>query len=125
MLKVVSAVVVVLLAALLMLDALTASAQSWMNPSTAFRVEWEPGTSRRGAVVRGYVYNDQGYTAANIRLVVESLDPAGQLAATTIGYVGQVAPPFGRAYFEVPLAAPATGYRVRVAAWEPIHRGGM
>ncbi len=118
------AVVGALLVSALMLDALTVDAQQWMTPADGFRVEWEPMTSKRGPAVRGYVYNDRGYIAGNIRLIVESLDGAGQLAATTIGYLPGTAPPFGRLYFEVPVSAPATSYRVRVGAWEPLGRGG-
>lgn len=119
-----AAVVGALLVSVLVLDALTVDAQQWMTPAHDFRVDWEPITSRRGPAVRGYVYNDGGHAATNIRLIVESLDGAGQLAATTIGYLAGTAPPFGRLYFVVPLAAPATSYRVRVGSWDPLGRGG-
>jgi hypothetical protein len=89
-----------------------------------FRVEWESATTKRGPVLRGYVWNDQGYAAGNVRLFIESLDASGAVAATTVGYVLGVIGPFDRLYFEVKLAAPATNYRVRVASWEPQGRGG-
>ncbi|MBI2204771.1 MAG: hypothetical protein HYU41_13050 [Candidatus Rokubacteria bacterium] len=118
------ALVGALTVAVLTLDALSVDAQSWTTPADGFRVEWEPMTSQRGPAVRGYVYNDGGHVAGNIRLIVESLDGAGQLAATTIGYLSGTAPAFGRLYFEVPVKAPATSYRVRVGSWEAVERGG-
>lgn len=118
------AVIGALIAAVLLLDALTVDAQQWTTPADGFRVDWEPTTSKRGLVLRGYVYNDGGHAAGNIRLIVESLDGAGQLAATTVAYVSGTAPAFGRVYFEAPLAAPASTYRVRVGSWEPLFRGG-
>lgn len=101
-----------------------ASGQSWTTPNPGFRVEWEPTQTRRGLVIRGYVHNDSGYTAANVRLLIESLDAGGQVAATTVGYLPGTAPPFNRLYFEVPVKAAAASYRVRVGSWEPIGRGG-
>jgi hypothetical protein len=107
------------------LEAVTpAAAQSWTTPDRGFRVEWEPVQGKRGPVIRGYLHNDSGYTVANVRLIIESIDAGGQLANTTIGYLPGTAPPFDRLYFEVPLKAPAASYRVRVGSWEPIGRGG-
>ena len=117
----------VLVAAVLALDAVTpADAQQWAMPTAErfFRVEWEPAETKRGTVLRGYVWNDQGHAAGNVRLFIESIDGGGAVAATTVGYVLGVIAPFDRLYFEVKLAAPATNYRVRVASWEPQGRGG-
>jgi hypothetical protein len=111
--------------AILALDELApAVAQSWAVPDRGFRVDWESVQTKRGLTIRGYVNNDLGYGATNIRLVIESLDASGQVAATTIGYLQGSAPPFGRLYFEVPVKAPASSYRVRIAAWDPVARGG-
>jgi hypothetical protein len=107
------------------LEAVTpAAAQSWAIPDRGFRVEWEPVETRRGPGLRGYVHNASGYTAANVRLLIESVDAAGQVAATTVAYLPGTAPPFDRLYFEVPLKAAAASYRVRVGSWEPVGRGG-
>ncbi len=76
-------------------------------------------------MIRGYVNNESGTGATNFRLVIESLDGAGQVAATTIGYLQGDALAFDRLYFEVPLKAPASSYRVRVGAWDAVGRGGM
>ena len=101
-----------------------ATAQSWTTTDRGFRLDWEPAQTKRGTVIRGYLNNDSGYTAANVRLIIESIDAGGQVAATTIGYLPGTAPPFDRLYFEVPLKAAAASYRVRVGSWEPIGRGG-
>ena len=102
-----------------------AAAQSWTVPDRGnFRIDWEAAQARRGPVIRGYLYNHSGYTATNIRLVIDSVDAGGQVGETTIGYLPGTAPPFDRLYFEVPLKATGTNYRVRVGSWEPIGRGG-
>jgi hypothetical protein len=107
------------------LDVLTpADAQQWTTPDRGFRVDWEPVTTKRGAtVLRGYVRNDTGHHIGNLRLLIESLDASGAVATTTVWSPPGIAPAFDRLYFEVPLSAPATSYRVRVAAWDPVGRG--
>lgn len=112
--------------AILALDEVTpAVAQNWAVSDRGFRVDWESAETKRGTTIRGYVNTDLGSGATNIRLIIESLDGAGQVVATTVGYLHGSAPPFGRLYFEVPLKAPAPSYRVRVGAWDPDSRGGM
>ncbi|MBI3029188.1 MAG: hypothetical protein HYY64_06730 [Candidatus Rokubacteria bacterium] len=70
-----------------------------------FRLEWEAEQTRTGQrVVTGYVYNDHGLWADNVRLLVEVLDPAGRMVAKTTGSVNGWVPPKGRAYFWVPGA---------------------
>lgn len=125
MVRFVMVLALALVAAVTGLRAVTpAAAQSWTTPDRGFRIDWEAAHTRRGHVIRGYVYNDSGYTAANIRLLIEALDAGGQVATTTVGYLPGTAPPFDRLYFEVPLKAPAASYRVRVGSWEPAARGG-
>ena len=115
-----------LVLAILALDEVTpAVAQSWAVSDRGFRVTWEPAETKRGTVIRGYVNNDLGTGATNLRFIIESLDAAGQVAATTIGYPQGTVGPSDRLYFEVPLKAPASSYRVRLAAWDPVGRGGM
>jgi hypothetical protein len=82
-------------------------------------LDWEAGTTRAGKpVIQGYVINDYGRSAANVRLLVETLDGSGAVLARTPGFVhGGVQ--FGdRAYFEVPLKAAGASYRVTVTAAE-------
>jgi hypothetical protein len=101
-----------------------AAAQSYgiQGVESYLRVEWEAGTARRGPAITGYVHNVSGYTADRVRLVVESLDGAGQVRSSAIGEVLGTVPPYGRSYFEIPVRE--TGpYRVRVLSFDPIGRG--
>jgi hypothetical protein len=83
------------------------------------RLDWEAGTSRRGRpVIQGYVLNDYGRSAANVRLLVETLDGSGVVVARTPGFVHGLVQFNDRAYFEVPLKAPGASYRVTVTAAE-------
>lgn len=90
-----------------------------------FRVEFEPGHSEAGrTVITGYVYNDSGLAAAKVRLLVDSLDAAGQVTGTTVGYVDSVVPLKGRTYFEVPVDKPGASYSVSVPYFDWIEGGG-
>jgi hypothetical protein len=109
------------LAALLMVSIATSAAGIPPAPggdwpgARDFRFEWEVRTDRAGRrVIAGYVFNTRGDWAVNMALDVEHLDPAGQVVASTVGYVDSPVPPHGRAYFTVPVPGPGTTYRVRV-----------
>lgn len=83
------------------------------------RLDWEAGTSRRGRpVIQGYVLNDYGRSAANVLLLVETLDGSGAVVARTSGFVHGLVQFNDRAYFEVPLKAAGASYRVTVTAAE-------
>jgi hypothetical protein len=111
--------------AILALDAVTpAVAQNWVMPDRGFRVDWESAVTKRGTALRGYVYNDHPYGVTQVRLLIDTLDASGQVAATKVGYLAGEAPAFNRLYFEVPVTGPASSYRVRVASWEAMGRGG-
>lgn len=90
-----------------------------------FRLEWEAGQARNGRpTVTGYLYNTHPTLAArSIQLLVEQLDPSGQVVSKTLKYVDDEIPPAGRAYFEVPVPAAAT-YRVLVqySDWRSLGR---
>ena len=89
-----------------------------------FRVEFSPATSRSGRpVLQGYLYNRHGEWAYRVRLLVEGLDAAGAVTATSIGYVTGDVPAGGRSYFEIAAPAPAARWRVRVFAYEWLPRG--
>lgn len=87
-----------------------------------FSLDWEAGERRGHPVVTGHVVNKYGSVARNVRLLVESLDAAGQVTASTIGYVSSDVPPGPHFYFEVPVDRAAARYRVNVLSWE--WRGG-
>ncbi len=82
---------------------------------TGLRVEWAVEQTKRGRIqISGYVYNERDQWAANTRLLVESLDAAGQVTASTWAYALSDVPPRSRSYFEVPVTAGGSTYRVTV-----------
>jgi hypothetical protein len=110
---------------------------SWARPAHAqavtaataprfFRLEYGPGTDRRGrSIVQGYAYlNATGQGAARIRLLVETLDPAGQPVASEIAPVDEDIVLGARNYFEVRPKTPGAAYRVSVYSADWIKAGG-
>jgi hypothetical protein len=87
-------------------------------------IDWEAGQTRKGQpVIRGYVINDYGRPASDVRVLVEVLDAAGQPIERQAGFVfGTVPGNGGRSYFEVPLRTAGAGYRVTITAYD--WRGG-
>ena len=84
-----------------------------------FKVEWQPDERRGKPMVSGYVTNQWGLAARNVRLRVEAFDSAGNATATYIGYVNGILTPGSRVYFEVPVEAKAPSYRVTVLSFDP------
>jgi hypothetical protein len=115
----------VVVATLLLMAPATVSAQSYaiQGIERYFRVESSTTQGRRGPVVSGYIYNTHGHTADRVQYVVEAVDGAGQVTASTISYVVGTVPPGGRAYFEVAAPRAAGTYRVRVLSFDPVGRG--
>jgi hypothetical protein len=115
-----------LAAAAMLANASPAPAQSYLIQGSEqfFRVEWEAGRDRKSRpVVSGYVHNRYGAPAANVRMLVELLDGAGQVIDREVHALGQIVPNDGRLYFELRVR-PAASYRVRVAYWD-WQRGGV
>lgn len=88
------------------------------------RLDWEAGVTRGTPVVRGYVINDYGRPAADVRLLVESLDGTGAVVGRAIGFVPGVVQFKDRAYFEVPIRTPGASYRVTVTSLDWRAGGG-
>jgi hypothetical protein len=89
------------------------------------RLDWGVKVGRGGrSVIQGYVYNDNGRPAADVRLLVETLDASGAVVARDIGFVRQVVQFNDRAYFEVPLKATGASYRVSVTSLDWKGSGG-
>ena len=103
-----------------------AQAVTAQNADRFFRLEYTPGTDRRGRpVVSGYAYlNATGQGAARVRLLVETLDPAGQPVASQIAYVDEDIVLGARNYFEVRPKTPGASYRVSVYSADWIKAGG-
>ena len=83
-----------------------------------FTLAWEAGERRGRPVVRGSIVNVWGFPAHRVLLLVEGLDTAGRVVSQTVGWLGGELTPGTRAWFDVPVAAPAPAYRVRVFAWD-------
>src|SRR5258708_22110457 len=74
-----------------------------------FEVE-EAATSHRGPGVEGYLHNSLPWRITNVRLRVESVDPAGKVIGEASGWVlGDVAAG-GRGDVFVPVSSPARPY---------------
>jgi len=88
------------------------------------RLDWEPGTTHAGRpVIRGWVYNDYGRAAKDVRLLVETLDPSGNVIARDIGFVRGAVAFNDRTYFEVPLKTIGASYRVSIVGFDWNCRG--
>jgi hypothetical protein len=88
------------------------------------RVQWqaEPGTTG-GMVVHGYVHNGRAYAVDSVRLQVESLGPQGEVLSRGLEHVRPSIGPFGRTYFEIPLARGGASYRVTILSVDFIFPG--
>jgi hypothetical protein len=106
------------LAVLLSPVAVHAQAYRTYGSEAFFSVTWAGGERRGRPVVTGYVVNTYGIAAQYVRVLVESLDAAGRVTATTVGYVNGDVLPGGRVYFEVPVERAAPAYRVVVLSWD-------
>ena len=110
----------VALALLLLASAPTAaSSQSYRvyGAERYFSLTWEPGSHHGRPTVAGYVGNEWGIAAANVRLLIETLDASGQVTESLIGYVNGFVLPGTHAYFEV-FVPKAANYRVAVLSWD-------
>jgi hypothetical protein len=82
-----------------------------------FRVTWEPFERRGRPYLRGYIFNDGGFTAMRVQLLVEALDASGNVVKQTVHWGHQV-PPGSRVYYEVPAPQAAPAYRVSMFAYD-------
>lgn len=108
----------------LILGAGAASAQNFGAPVDRYlRVEWEvERVSSDSPKITGYVYNERGLWALNVRLLVQAVDAAGRPVSQTRGYVSWDVPPMGRASFEVAVP-PGSAYRVRIESFDWLKGG--
>lgn len=89
-----------------------------------FKLQWEAADRSGRPTVQGSIFNDYGVPARQIRVLVDSLDPAGGVTAQTIGYVPGDLTGGTTSHFEVPVPARAATYRVAIFQWEWIQSGG-
>ena len=89
------------------------------------RLDWQVGAARGGRpVIQGYVYNDYGRPASDVRLLVETLDASGAVVARHVGFIRGVVQLNDRAYFELPIQMPGASYRLSVTALDWKGGGG-
>jgi hypothetical protein len=102
-----------------------AAADAPSGIDSRIRLDWEVGTTRGGRpVIQGHVHNAHGRPAADVRLLVETLDASGAVVARTPGFVHGPVQFNDRAYFEVPLRQAGHAYRVTVTALDWRAGGG-
>ena len=83
------------------------------------RVEFDADTRGGRPTVVGFVYNDNGVWAGNVRLLVESLDGDGRVIARGYAYVGGGVPPKSRTFFDARSpTTPGASYRVTVESFD-------
>jgi hypothetical protein len=89
-----------------------------------FQLSWDVTQGRRGPQVEGYVNNTYAQGADRMILVIERLDPAGQIVDCTQTWMNGTVPPQFHAYFAAPVPDGAAKYRVRVLSFDFVGRGG-
>jgi hypothetical protein len=124
---------------LLMLTALAAGcsgAAAGVTPSAStttaiqgweyyFRLEWDAVEMAGGKQVGGYIYNNYGAAAGNVRILAQGVDGAGNLVGQRIAWVPGTVPALSRSYFTVAGLPEASQYRVSVWAWDFVQSPGM
>ena len=80
-------------------------------------VTWEPAENRGKRVLQGYVNNISPYTFRAVRILVETLDGAGETTSQRVAWVPGDMQGATRLFFEVPVA-PSPTYRVRVFSYD-------
>ena len=87
-----------------------------------FRIQWDATRQNGQTVVEGYVTNVWGFTALNVRLLVNGYDASGEMVGQLISW-GPNEIDFGsRVYFNVPVPTAAT-YDVSIFSWSWVQTG--
>ena len=89
-----------------------------------FKLDWQPSERRGRPVVEGRIFNNWGFGAINIRLLVTGLDPSGHVVEQKLLWLGTDVLPGTSAQFQVPLDRPAAAYDVAVFSYDWLQRGG-
>ena len=79
-----------------------------------FKLDWSATSNARGQMVEGHIENVSGWTAVNVRLLVQALDPSGQVLDQRLEWLGGPVPAGGRSYFRIGGLPAADRYRVSV-----------
>ena len=84
-----------------------------------FALEYGPGQYRGKPAIEGTVTNISPYDLANVRILVDTLDAAGQITSQQVAWLPGEVRGGGRLYFSVPTP-PSPAYRVRVFTYDRI-----
>ena len=102
----------------------TAIAQDQAHQTLAdrfFRVDYTADPDGHGTTrITGYVYNDHGKAAAQIRLRITELDTSGVTLASYVEPVLETVPAQGRAFFDIRVPDEGIVYRVTVDSWAAV-----
>ena len=113
--------VMTVLAGLCLVLIATDGARAISSPSgidPRLRFEYEVGRWHGQPEIQGYIYNDYGRPANNVRMIVETLDESGKVVGRAYGFVVGIVPVFNRTPFNVPLKATGASYRLTVTSFE-------
>ena len=89
-------------------------------------LDWQATQDRSGRpLIVGHMSTYGGKSGyCSTRLLVETLDPQGQVTAERMGFIPGYVGGYDRVYFEEVIRAPGPGYRVSIASWDKCG-GGM
>ena len=88
-----------------------------------FTLTWQMDERKGRPIVIGKIYNNWGFAAANMRLLVDELDANGQIVDQKLGWLGFTLTPGTTAPFEIPVAHPTPNHRVSVFAFDWVQAG--
>lgn len=112
----------VLLASLLSLHAVPATAEraTIVGNAGTITLDWEATQDRAGrGLIAGHVITYGGRAGYCIpRLLVETLDAQGQVVARNMGFIPGYVGGYDNVYFEEPIRMPGAAYRVSIASWD-------
>jgi hypothetical protein len=83
-----------------------------------FTIDWRVSATKGRPVVWGYIANNWGMPAANMRVLVDGLDASGQIVTQQLSWVPFRVMPGTRTYFEVPMPQETPSYRVGIFAFD-------
>ena len=90
-----------------------------------FSIEWAAAQGRNGTQrVTGYIYNNKGEYAVDLRVMAQAVDAAGAVVGQRIAFVPGGVGGLGRVYFEVPNLPVASTYRVSVYDYTRVQGSG-
>jgi hypothetical protein len=90
-------------------------------------LDWQVTQDKAGRpLITGRVITYGGKAGyCNSRLLVETLDPQGQVTARNVGFIPGYVGGYDNVYFEEPIRTPGAAYRVSIASWDKCGGGGQ